>query len=83
MILLDHMMAVMGGVETVHKIKEQDGPNAKTPVVVSTANAISGAAKAYLAEGFDDYITKPATGKDLEAMVLKYLPEELVEEKNQ
>lgn len=83
LILLDHMMPGMDGVETLHRLKEQDGPNAKTPVVVSTANAISGAAKEYLAEGFDDYITKPATGKDLEAMVLKYLPEELVEEKNQ
>ena len=81
LILLDHMMPVMDGVETLHRLKEQDGPNAQTPVVVSTANAISGAAKEYLKEGFDDYITKPATGKALEEMVLKYLPQELVEEK--
>ena len=83
LILLDHMMPEMDGVETLHRLKAQDGPNAKTPVVVSTANAISGAAKEYMEEGFDDYITKPATGKDLEEMVLKYLPEELVVEKNQ
>ena len=83
LILLDHMMPGMDGIETLHKLKVQDGPNAKTPVVVSTANAISGAEKEYLVEGFDDYITKPATGKALEEMVLKYLPEELVEAKNQ
>jgi len=83
LILLDHMMPGMDGVETLHKLKEQDGPNRKTPVVVSTANAINGAAKEYLAEGFDDYITKPATGKALEEMVLKYLPQELIEEKKQ
>ena len=77
------MMPGMDGVETLHKLKERGGINAKTPVVVSTANAISGAAKEYLEEGFDDYITKPATGKVLEEMVLKYLPKELVEEKNQ
>ena len=83
MIMLDHMMPGMDGVETLHKLKEQKGSNSKTPIVVSTANAISGAAKEYLKEGFDDYITKPATGKELEEMVLKYLPKELVEEKNQ
>ena len=83
LILLDHMMPDMDGVETLHKLKERGGANAKTPVVVSTANAISGAANEYLAEGFDDYIMKPATGKELEEMVLKFLPEALIEEKNQ
>lgn len=82
LILLDHMMPGMDGIETLHKLREQDGPNARTAVVASTANAITGAAKEYLEEGFDDYISKPATGKALEEMVLKYLPEELVEEKN-
>ena len=75
------MMPGMDGVETLHRLKEQNGPNANTPVIVSTANAISGAAKEYLDEGFDDYITKPATGKALEEIILKYLPQELVEEK--
>ena len=83
LILLDHMMPEMDGIETLHRLKEQGGSNKNTPVVMSTANAISGAAKEYLAEGFDDYIMKPATGKELEAMILKYLPKELVEEKKQ
>ncbi|MBQ8280356.1 MAG: response regulator [Roseburia sp.] len=80
LILLDHMMPGMDGVETLHKLREQHGPNEKTPVVVSTANALSGAAKEYLKEGFDDYLSKPATGKELEDMILKFLPEELIEE---
>lgn len=83
LILLDHMMPGMDGVETLHKIKEQDGPNKNTPIVMSTANAISGASEEYLSEGFDDYIMKPATGKELEEMVLKFLPESLIEEKKQ
>lgn len=80
LILLDHMMPEMDGVETLHKLKVQKGRNKKTPIVVSTANAISGAVKEYLEEGFDDYISKPATGKELEELILKYLPEEVVEE---
>jgi len=83
LILLDHMMPGMDGIETLHRMKEQDGPNKNTPVVMSTANAISGAGEEYLAEGFDDYIMKPATGKELEEMVQKFLPEALIEEKNQ
>ena len=81
LILLDHMMPDMDGVETLHRLKAQNGPNLKTPVIASTANALSGAANEYLEEGFDDYLSKPATGKELEEMILKYLPEELVEEK--
>lgn len=83
LILLDHMMPEMDGVETLHRLKEQDGPNKDTPVVVSTANAIAGVQKEYLEEGFDDYISKPATGQALEEMVLKYLPQELIEMKKQ
>lgn len=83
LILLDHMMPEMDGVETLHRLKEQDGPNKNTPVVVSTANAIAGVQKEYLDEGFDDYISKPATGQALEEMVLKYLPQELIEMKKQ
>ena len=83
LILLDHMMPGMDGVETLPKIKEQEGPNKNTPIVMSTANAISGASEEYLSEGFDDYIMKPATGKELEEMVLKFLPEPLIEEKKQ
>jgi len=82
LILLDHMMPEMDGVETLHRLKEQKGPNEHTPVAVSTANAISGAMQQYFKEGFDDYISKPATGKELEEIVLKYLPKELVTEKN-
>ena len=79
MILLDHMMPEMDGIESLHKLKLQKGPNRNTPVIVSTANAVSGAAEEYLRAGFADYLMKPATGKELEAMVLKYLPKELIE----
>ena len=82
LILLDHMMPEMDGVETLHRLREQKGLNEHTPIVVSTANAIAGAMQQYFKEGFDDYISKPATGKELEEIVLKYLPKELVTEKN-
>ena len=79
LIFLDHMMPVMDGIETLHALKgERDNPNAHTPVVCLTANAISGARERYLAEGFDDYLTKPIDSVKLEELLLHYLPAEII-----
>ena len=78
-IFLDHRMPDMDGVETLEAIRAQtNGKNKETPVICLTANAISGAREWYLARGFNDYITKPVDSDHLEAMLIKYLPEELV-----
>ncbi len=79
MILLDHMMPVMDGVETLHRAKKLENSCCKnTPFIALTANAISGVRELYLAEGFDDYLSKPVNGKALEKMIKKYLPEHLI-----
>ena len=77
-ILMDHMMPGMDGVETLHRLREQDGANKETTVIVLTANAVVGVKDVYLDEGFDDYLSKPIGGRLLEEMLLKYLPEQLV-----
>ncbi|MBD5544422.1 MAG: response regulator [Lachnospiraceae bacterium] len=74
-ILMDHMMPRMDGIETMKRLKAMsDSPNADTPVIVLTANAISGVREMYLKEGFVDYMSKPIQGKRLEEKILKYLP---------
>lgn len=76
-IFMDHMMPEMDGVETLHHIKNINGCiNYDTPVIILTANAISGAKEAYLAEGFVDFLSKPIDADKLEAMVAKYIPDE-------
>ena len=78
-IFLDHMMPGKDGIETLHTLRAQkDGPNAATPAVCLTANAISGAREEYLAEGFDNYLTKPIDFGKLEGMLLAYLPKEKI-----
>ena len=88
MVFLDHMMPEMDGVETLVKIKElrkksiqEDNvfPNMDTPIIMLTANAIMGMKEEYLESGFSDYLSKPCKGDTLEAMVLKYLPKEIIE----
>lgn len=78
-ILMDHMMPIMDGIETLHNMRAlQSSLCHDTPVIILTANAISGAKEKYLAEGFDDYITKPIDGKLLETIVRHYLPNSLI-----
>ena len=65
----------MDGIEVLKRIRQlEDNPNQKIPVIALTANAISGAREKFLAEGFDDYITKPVDGTRLEKMLMVYLP---------
>ncbi len=78
-ILLDHMMPEMDGIETLHAMKElEDSPNKDTPVIAMTANAVVGAKEEYLKEGFLDYLSKPVKGEELEAMIWKYMPKDLI-----
>ena len=81
LIFLDHMMPEMDGVETLHYIKElSDFPCQNTPIVVLTANAVSGAKEKYLAEGFDEFLSKPIVPEKLENMMKRMLPQELLQE---
>ena len=72
-ILLDHMMPNMDGIETIHRAKELANSKCKDSVFIAlTANAISGVKEMYLAEGFDDYLSKPIVLKHLEEMIAKH-----------
>ncbi len=78
-ILMDHMMPGLDGIETFRLMKEQDNNlSVGVPVIALTANAVSGAKERYIDEGFTDYLSKPIEGSKLEEMLIKYLPERLV-----
>ena len=79
LILLDHMMPEMDGIETLARIRRDEiSRNRKTTVIVLTANAIAGSRQMYLDAGFADYLTKPIDSLLLEQTVKKYLPAEKV-----
>lgn len=82
-ILMDHMMPQMDGIETLKRMREMpDNKSAKAKVVALTANAVNGAREMYLANGFDDFMSKPVRGYLLEKLVQRYLPQELVTREN-
>lgn len=74
LILMDHMMPHPDGIETLHMIREdRKNKNLKTPVIALTANAIVGMREQYLAEGFEDYLSKPVEVKRLDELLKRYL----------
>ncbi|MBO5209892.1 MAG: response regulator [Lachnospiraceae bacterium] len=86
-ILLDHMMPGMDGVETLKETQQQAENASRNAVVIAmTANAISGSREKYLEVGFQDYLSKPIDAIRYADMVKKYLPKDMihmVEERNE
>lgn len=79
LILMDHMMPDLDGVETLRMIrKDKENPNQNTTVIALTANAIAGCREMYMEYGFDEYISKPIEVERLESMLLRMLPESLI-----
>ena len=79
-IFLDHMMPELDGVETLKRMKTMENNLCKdTPVIILTANAVTGAKEQYLAEGFDEYLSKPVVPEKLERMIKDLLPKEYLE----
>jgi len=78
-IFMDHMMPGMDGIECFDRIKQQSyGKNKNTPVVMLTANALSGAKEEYEKEGFAGFLAKPVQMSELENMLIKLLPDDRI-----
>ncbi len=79
LILLDHMMPQLDGIETLKIIKESaESRNRDVTVIALTANAIEGAKDFYLGNGFDDYLSKPIETDRLENALKTYIPNNLI-----
>ncbi len=73
-VLLDHMMPGMDGIETLRHIKEiRPGQH----VYALTANAAAGGDEFYMSKGFDGYLAKPIDSEALEKAIMKHIPEDL------
>lgn len=76
-VLLDHMMPEMDGIETLQTIIDKDLKR-ETTFIALTANAIVGVKEMYLSNGFDDYLSKPIDTRKMEKMLQRYIPENKV-----
>ena len=79
-ILMDYMMPGMNGMEALWELRNQEnGLCRDSAVIVMTANALSGDRESCLAQGFDSYVEKPVRGEVLEAEILRFLPDDIIE----
>ena len=76
MVFMDHMMPEMDGVDTLHRIRGKAGIYyANIPVIALTANAVAGAKEMLIAEGFQDFLSKPVEIASMHRILEKYLPD--------
>lgn len=79
-ILMDYMMPGMDGVETLKRLRRQEnGLCRESAVIVLTANTMADARRLCEDYDFDGYLEKPIQGSRMEAAVLRFLPEEILE----
>ena len=80
-IFMDHMMPEMDGIEATRIIRNECGEAAKKSVIIAlTANALQGAKEEFLANGFEDFLSKPFQRTDLHEILERWIPKELREE---
>jgi len=79
LVFMDHMMPEMDGIEATKIIREMASKNphyANLPIIALTANAVSGTKEMFLANGFNDFLSKPIDTIKLNAILAKWLPKE-------
>lgn len=76
LIFMDHMMPGMDGIEAAEIIRGDCGENGTAPVMVAlTANAMEGMREHFLKHGFQDFIAKPLDRRELNQLLLRWVPE--------
>lgn len=77
LILMDHMMPQIDGVDTVKLIRNTNNIYCKkVPIVAFSANAVKEAQLMFLNNGFNDFLAKPIELKALKQLLLKWIPKE-------
>jgi signal transduction histidine kinase/CheY-like chemotaxis protein len=77
LVLMDHMMPGMDGMEAVAAIRAWEDASAQPtplPIIALTANAISGMKEMFLENGFSDYLSKPIEITKLDEVMARWIP---------
>lgn len=78
-ILMDHYMPVMDGVETTITIRNmEDEYYRKIPIIALTADAVEGTKEQFFEIGMNDFLTKPVDMKKICKTLQKWIPSEYI-----
>lgn len=75
-VFMDHMMPEFDGIMATRAIRENGHTN--LPIVALTANAVIGVKEMFLANSFTDFLAKPVNIVELENILLRYIPADLI-----
>lgn len=79
LVLMDHMMPEMDGVEATSIIRQMEGDYYKRlPIIALTANAVNGVREMFIESGFNDFVAKPIELGALDRALKTHLPEDYI-----
>ena len=77
-VFMDHMMPGMDGAAATRAIRSLGGKYLHIPIVALTANVVPSARAEFESAGMNDFLSKPLEAARLNAILLKWLPDEKV-----
>ncbi|MBX2857414.1 MAG: response regulator [Cellvibrionaceae bacterium] len=72
LILMDVQMPAMNGLELTRRIRAQEVPPQRTPIIALTAHTVSEQKSKLLVAGMDDYLTKPVNESELQHVIERW-----------
>jgi CheY-like chemotaxis protein len=69
----------MDGIETTARIRAMGGKYELLPIIALTANTIHGEREMFLANGFNDFLSKPVNIGELIRIIENWLPPEKIQ----
>ncbi|MDR0301303.1 MAG: response regulator [Treponema sp.] len=83
MILMDHMMPEMDGIEATTAIREWEKEQQKSgvtrkqiPIIALTANAVVGMREMFIEKSFNDFLAKPIDVSKMDEILDRWIPKE-------
>lgn len=73
-VLMDWHMPVMDGLEATRQIRALEGRGSSIPIIAVTASAMQGNRELCLEAGMNDFLSKPASIKDLSLALERWVP---------
>ena len=77
-VLMDHMMPEMDGIEATQKIREEHPEYKDIPIIALTANAVGNAKELFMQAGMNDFIAKPIEVRVLVSKIKQWLPKDKI-----
>ena len=71
---MDIHMPEMDGYEATRRIRAQEGPGRRTPIVAVTASSVEDDRRRCLESGMDDFLSKPFDADGLRQLLERWAP---------